>query len=249
MDKMEEKTPNWMTYPPLLQFYRQVQTAGGELEPDPDFLADPKLGRYTSYQLEKLNLPQNILDFLTKVGMPDQFEDHRSPDEEKDDKRRVYTGFVFWISCIRVETIKRKKYLVIGERKALGRGCSIRNFGKPDQMDIWHKTEDSDYIVVELKTGTVWHWIPGYEDALDFVNSSLEQFLLSMSFWRAFYPGFAGKVAGYLEEHPDKTEVDYIFDHDEELYAPFWNVLKVLDLRAGKKTTDFWNFMTDLSLY
>ena len=46
----QEKTPNWMKYPPLLQFYQQVQAAGVELEPDPDFLEDQNLGRYGEYQ-------------------------------------------------------------------------------------------------------------------------------------------------------------------------------------------------------
>ena len=80
-----------------------------ELEPDPDFLKDPKLGRYGEYQLKHLEIPQNIKDFLMQVGLPDQFLDFRSPDEEKDYKKDVYPGVIFWVSCLRIETIKRKK--------------------------------------------------------------------------------------------------------------------------------------------
>ena len=230
----QEKTPNWMKYPSLLQFYQLAQTAESGLEPDPDFLADPKLGRYEEYQLKGLEIPSNIKNFLMQVGLPDQFINWRSPDEEKDAKKLdVVSGEIFWVSCLKTKSIKRKKYLIIGEMRNLSRTCTIANHNSPNETKKWNKIESSAYIVVELKTGAIWKWIPGYDEVtLDFVNSSLEQYLLSMAYWRAFYPGFAEKVNDYMEKNPDETELSFIFDNDEELYAPFLDVMKALDPKA-----------------
>lgn len=248
--EQQEKTPNWMKYPPLLQFYRTVQESGCGLEPDPEFLRDPKLGRYEEYQLKGLEIPQNIKDFLMQVGLPDRFLDHRSPSEEKDNKKSSYLGVIFWVSCLRIETVKRKKYLVIGEYRSLGRTCTTTNFNKPDRTDKWDKIEDSVPVVVELKTGTVWKWIHYYsEDEFTFINSSLEQYLLSMAYWQAFYPGFAKSVLNYLDKNPEKNELDYIFKNDKRLYRSFRSCLRVLDPDALRKRMTYWKFMCDLSLY
>lgn len=249
--EQNEKRPNWMNYPPLIQFYRQVQAAGVKLEPDPKFLTDPELGRYEEYQLKGFEIPQTIKDFLMQVGLPDQFINWRSPMEERDARKMdVSSGEVFWVSCLKIKSLKRKKHLIIGEMRNLSRTCSISNHGKPNQTEKWNKIESTAYIVVELKTGSVWRWIPGYDETtLDFVNSSLEQYLLSMAYWRAFYPGFSARVNKFVEENPDQTELDYIFDHEEELYAPFLDVMKALDPSALKGTMSYWNFMCDLSLY
>ena len=94
-----------------------------------------------------------------QVGLPDQFLDFRSPDEENDYKKDVYPGVIFWVSCLRIETIKRKKYLVIGEYRSLNRACIISNANTLDETKKWEKSEESSPVVVELKTGTVWQWI------------------------------------------------------------------------------------------
>lgn len=245
-----ERRPNWMNYPPLLQFYENLQAAGAELEPDPEFLKEPRLGRYHSFQLKDLELPDAVRDFLTQVGLPDRFLDHRSPNEEEEDRRSVYPGVVFWVKCLRVETVKRKRYLVIGEYRTLGRSCTTVNYGKPDRRDEWNKTEELVLVVVELSTGTVWKWVhDSFGDVFSFINSSLEQYLLSMACWRSFYPQFSQTVRAYTEQHPNQTELDYIFRHSKDLYAPFREVMEVLDPGVMRKRTGYWKFMCDLSLY
>ena len=234
----------------MLRLWQQVRDAGAGLEPDPDFLADPKLGRYIKNRLEPLALPPNVEEFLVQVGLPDRFLDHRSPDEARDDEKSCCPGVVFWLSCLRLEKIKGKGYLVIGEYRALDRACSTVNFGKPDRKDVWMKTEDFAPVVVELKTGSVWRWMhDSFGDELTFINSSLEQYLLSMALWRAFYPELARQVAEYLAQHPEKTELDYIFPNRRALYAPFRAALQALDPDALKKRRTYWRFMCDLSLY
>ena len=81
------------------------------------------------------------------------------------------------------------------------------------------------------------------------MNGSLEQFLLSMAYWRSFYAAFSGKVRAFQKERPDGSELDYIFKSRRSLYAPFLMRLKALDPEAAKKRTGFWRFMCDLSLY
>ena len=241
--------PNWMNYPPLLEHYERVRAAENVLEPDADFLKDPSLGRYESYQLNGLDIPQTVKDFLMQVGLPDKFLDHRSPDEERDSRKSTYFGVIFWVSCLRIETIKRKKYLVIGEYRGLNRTCTTVNFGKPDRKDEWHKHEEFVPIVVELKTGTVWKWIHYTdEDFLTFINSSLEQYLLSMAYWRTFYPDFEKKVTDFLEKNPKKIDLDYIFRNEKTLYAPFRHTMDALDPAAFKKRMTYWKCMCDLSL-
>ena len=248
--EQQKQTPNWMKYPSLLQLYQQVREAEVELEPDPEFLKDPKLGRYEEYQLKDLEIPQNIKDFLMQVGLPDQFLDFRSPEEETEYKKDVYAGVIFWVSCLRIETVKRKQYLVIGESRGLSRTCTTTNFGKPDQTDKWNKLEELVPVIVELKTGSVWRWMHySDEDMLTFVNSSLEQYLLSMAYWQAFYLEFAAKVTNYLKRNPEKTELDYIFRNDKRLYRSFRSCLMALDPAALRKRMTYWKFMCDLSLY
>lgn len=247
-----ERVPNWMNYVPMLRFYKQSQKAEGGLEPDAEFLSDPSLGRYLEYYLKDLNLPENIKSFLMQVGLPDKFADWRSPGEEKDAEKNAYVGIVFGISCLDVREIEGKKYLIIGEKRSLGRTCVITNAGKPDETEQWEKSESCTFIAVEMETGEVWKWIPGCggdeEDIFIFVNGSLEQYLLSMACWKSFYQGFAQKVQEFTEENPNDTELDFIFDHDE-LYEPFLKQMERLDSKAVEDEFSYWSFMCDLSLY
>ena len=124
------------------------------------------------------------------------------------------------------------------------------NYGKPDRRDEWNKTEELVLVVVELSTGTVWKWVhDSFGDVFSFINSSLEQYLLSMACWRSFYPQFSQTVRAYTEQHPNQTELDYIFRHSKDLYAPFREVMEVLDPGVMRKRTGYWKFMCDLSLY
>lgn len=249
--EQQSRVPNWMNDPTMLGFYRQVQAAGESLEPDSMYLSDVSLGRYPSYKLKDLAISEHLRNFLTKVGLPDRFLDWRSPDEEQEEsEKQAAPGIVFWISCLRIEEIKRKKYLVIGESRELSRSCSTSGWGTPQEVQIWNKGESCAYIAVELKTETVWRIVPFYdENTLTFVNSSLEQYLLSMAYWRAFYQEFAQKIQAFREAHPDKTELDYVFKNHKELYGAFRRCLKALDPEAEKKRTGYWKFMCDLSLY
>lgn len=248
--KQQSGAPNWMNNPTMLEFYRKVQAAGGILEPDSVYLSDVSLGRYPVYKLKDLEISEHLRNFLTKTGLPDRFLDWRSPDEERDEsEKQVAPGIVFWISCLRIEEIKREKYLVIGEARELSRSCSISGWGTLQEVQIWNKGESCAYMVVELKTETVWRLVPFYdENTLTFVNSSLEQYLLSMAYWRTFYQEFTQKIQTFREEHPDKTELDYVFKNQKNLYRPFRECLKALDPAAEKKRTGYWKFMCDLSL-
>lgn len=244
----QEKIQNWMKYSPILELYKKVQGTEIDLEPDMQFLSDVHLGRYREYILKELGLPENIWDFLNKVGLPDRFTTWRSPDEERQSKAdEGYFGIVFSLRCLRVEKIKGQRFLVIGEDWNLGRSSMISN-----KIWSWWKTEDCSYIVVEIKTGKVWQWVHfdfDNKDFLTYINSSLEQYLLSMAYWKAFYPVFAQKVKEFIEKNPEKTELDYIFKYRKILYAPFWGQIKELDAEAMRKRQSFWKFMSDISLY
>ena len=248
----QEKTPNWMKYPPLLQCYRQVQEAGVELEPDPDFLEDPKLGRYLENQLKNLELSQSVKDFLMNVGLPDQFRPFRLPSDEKSGKH-VYLGTMFWVSCLRNEAVNKKKYLVIGESRGFSPIVFTSEREMPDgaKEKIWNyfKGEHVSYEVVELKTGSVWTWYhDSYGDELSFVNSSLEQYLLSMAYWQSFYRDFSQKIEGYLKKNKDKREWEYVDRNRKRLYAPFIECIKILDPPALRKRMTIWKRLTDISL-
>ena len=248
----QEKTPNWMKYPPLLQFYQQVQAAEVELEPDPDFLEDPKLGRYQEHQLKHFEMSQTIKDFLMNVGLPDQFRPFRLPSDEKSGKH-VYLGTMFWVSCLRNETINKKKYLVIGESRGFNPIVIISKREGPDgtKEEIWDyfKGEHVSYEVVELKTGSVWTWYhDSYGDELSFVNSSLEQYLLSMAYWQSFYQDFSEKIESYLKKNKDKREWEYVERNRKKLYAPFLECMKTLDPPALRKRMTIWKRLTDIYL-
>ena len=249
MNKPAEK-PDWTEYPSMVRFYEQAQAAEGSLELDEAFLHPPSLGLYNPYQLQNLELPEEIRNFLTQVGLPDKFETWRSPDEEAEDRRSAASGIFFWVSCLRILEIRRKPYMVFGEARSLDRSSVVQNFGKPDEAWIWNKTESCAWLAVELKTGSVWNVVRELQDdTCTFVNGSLEQFLLSMAYWRSFYAGFSEKVRAFQKGHPDRSELDYIFKSRRSLYAPFLERLKALDPEAAKKRTGFWRFMCDLSLH
>lgn len=243
----KEKIFNWMKYPPMFRLYEQAQTAKSDLEIDIEFLSDPYLGRYPEDKLNKLELPETIYSFLNQIGLPDRFSTWRSPDEEIDDKSQdTYLGVVFSLRCLCIQKVNRRKFLIIGENWNLNRYSIINN-----DLWTWWKTENcSYYIVVELKTGIVWQWISyADEDFFTYINSSLEQYVLSMAYWRKFYPNFAQKVKQFTLKNPEKTELDCIFKYQKSLYAPFLQRIKALDPDAAKKRQSYWKFMCDLSLY
>ena len=70
MNKPLEK-PDWTEYPSMVRFYEQAQAAEGSLELDEAFLQPPSLGLYNPYQLQSLELPEEIRNFLTQVGLPE----------------------------------------------------------------------------------------------------------------------------------------------------------------------------------
>lgn len=245
---MEEQknTQNWMKYSPMLKLYKQVQETEIDLEPDMQFLSDVNLGRYGEEKLKGFDLPENIWHFLNQVGLPDCFTTWRSPDEEKEHSaHKGYFGIIFSLRCLRIEKIKGRKFLIIGEDWNIDRYSIIS-----DKIWSWWKSENCSYIVVEINTGKVWQWVSfDNEDFLTYMNSSLEQYLLSMAYWRAFYPVLAQKVEAFIEKNPKKTELDYMFKHRKTLYAPFWGQMKALDAEVMRKRQSFWKFMSDMSLY
>lgn len=241
-----------MNHPPMLQLYQQVQAAEVELEPDPDFLEDPRLGRYRERQLKNFEMPQGVKDFLMNTGLPDQFRPFRLPSDEKSGKH-VYLGTMFWVSCLRNETINKKKYLVIGESRGFNSDVIISERERPDgtKEEVWDyfKGETVSYEVVELKTGSVWTWYhDSYGDELSFVNSSLEQYLLSMAYWQSFYRDFSQKIESYLKKNRDKREWEYVERNRKKLYAPFLSCMKALDPPALRKRMTIWKRLTDISL-
>mgnify|MGYP002510534599 CR=1 FL=1 len=246
------KCPNWMNHSPMVQFYQQVQAVGVELEPDPAFLENSRLGRYQEHQLKDLEMSYSIKDFLTKVGLPDQFRPFRLPSDEKSGKH-VYLGTLFWVSCLRNEKINRKKYLVIGENRAFNPTVIVsereRSDGTIEKVWDYFKGEHVSYEIVELKTGSVWTWYhDSYGDDLSFVNSSLEQYLLSMAYWQSFYQDFSEKIGSYLKENKDKREWEYVEKNRKKLYAPFIECIKILDPPALRKRMTVWKRLTDISL-
>lgn len=241
-----KKTYNCMNYDTMLHLYEKIKDEKNDLEIDMKFLSDTYLGRYESYILDKLNLPDNIYKFLNEVGLPNRFFDWRSPDEELECKNQTgYLGMIFSLRCLHIEKVKGKNFLVIGECYNIGR-YEIISQGK---RSCW-KDESIAYIIVEIKTGKVYQLIKSFnEDFISYINSSLEQFVLSMACWKSFYPIFAEKVIKFKEENPEKTEIDYIFKNEKKLYQPFLNSLRILDNEAMRKRNCYWKFMCDLSLY
>lgn len=141
MEKQKE-IPNWMTYSSMSQLYKQSQASESSLELDMKFLSDSGLGRYQNYLLDKLDLSQAIQNFLNQVGLPDRFTTWRSPDEEKEAKKQEsYFGIIFSLRCLRIEEIKQRKFLIIGEERSLGRS-SISCKSTDCQTWTWWKTEE-----------------------------------------------------------------------------------------------------------
>lgn len=238
---------NCMQYRPLFAFYEQMQTMQNVLKPDMEFLSDTYLGRYPEHILHGLELPENIYHFLNQVGLPNLFFDWRSPDEEMEAKNLMWDfGVMFSLRCMRIEKIQKCAFLMIGECYSMSRyGVSTNN-----ELRTYWKMEDCSYIAVELKTGNVWSWYRSFDDDfLRYINSSLEQYLLSMAYWKAFYTTFSQKVKQFKAQNPDKTELNYIFKHEKMLYAPFLEQIKALDPQALRKRNSYWKFMCDLSLY
>ena len=245
MDRAERK-PNWMNYSPMLKMYRQAQSVQGILEPDMEFLSEVNLGRYRKYILDRFGLPDNIYNFLNQTGLPDRFITWRSPDEEMEDKnKQSCSGVFFTLRCLRTEKIKKRDFFVIGEDWSMGRCSEVCG----DEW-TWWKEEECTCIVADISTGEIWQWFHYTDtDFLAYINSSLEQYLLSMAYWRAFYPLLAQKTSEFTAKNPEETELDYIFKHHKTLYTPFWERIKALDPEAAKKRNGYWRFMSDLSLY
>ena len=160
---------------------------------------------------------------------------------------------MFWVSCLRNETINKKKYLVIGESRGFNSDVIISERERPDgtKEEVWDyfKGETVSYEVVELKTGSVWTWYhDSYGDELSFVNSSLEQYLLSMAYWQSFYQDFSEKIESYLKKNRDKREWEYVERNRKKLYSPFLECMRTLDPPALRKRMTIWKRLTDISL-
>ena len=194
------------------------------------------LGRYRKYILDRFGLPDNIYNFLNQTGLPDRFITWRSPDEEMEDKnKQSCSGVFFTLRCLRTEKIKKRDFFVIGEDWSMGRCSEVCG----DEW-TWWKEEECTCIVADISTGEIWQWFHYTDtDFLAYINSSLEQYLLSMAYWRAFYPLLAQKTSEFTAKNPEETELDYIFKHHKTLYTPFWERIK-----AYKSSFDYRHINT-----
>lgn len=215
------------------------------LTPDFNFLTT--LRPIPKENFNSLNLPKELITFLTQVGLPAQVLLIREPEEME--SQDVYTYF-FPLEKFYTKKIENDTYLSIGGWKSK---CIYNQIIGETVNEI---SEDiSGEYFVHLSTGEVRYinnanlelsedgWkLTDSDLELQFINSSVEQFVLSMACWKQFYPQFEQK---YLEVDGD---LEYIFEH-EELYEPFLNTMELLDKKAIENEFNYWRFMCDLSLY
>ncbi len=215
------------------------------LTPDSNFLAT--LRPFPKENFNDINLPKELITFLTQIGLPSQVLLIREPEELE--SQDVYT-YYFPLEKFYIKKIENDIYLSIGGWK------SICTYSQSMGETVTQINEDiSGEYLVHITTGEVWYinnanlelsengWkLTDSDLELQFINSSIEQFVLSMACWKQFYPQFEKK---YLEVDGD---LEYIFEHDE-LYEPFLNVMKLLDKKAIENELNYWCFMCDLSLY
>lgn len=233
-----------MKYHDLL---KSIQYIKNGVLPDSGFLAS--LHQIPEKDLAGLNISKDLKEFFTQVGLPPKIQFIRNPDEEEEqDVPEVY----FPLNRFSIRKIEESEYLSIGgwriEDKISG---EIR---EGDTCRVLKETYEGEYLIdinqkdvwyanyFDLKqVGDSWYFMDT-DLGLQFVNSSVEQFVLSIACWKSFYPQLEKK---YLEMNSDWT---YILDHDE-LYDPFKNTMQTLDSRALEGEVDHWSFMCDLSLY
>ncbi len=220
-----------------------IQHAG--LTPDSNFLKT--LRPISKENIDNLNLPKELINFLTQIGLPPQVLLIREPEEIK--SQDVYTYF-FPLEKFYTKKIENNTYLSIGGWKS----TCIYNQTIGETITEIREDISGEYLV-HITTGEVWYinnanlelskdgWkLTNSDLELQFINSSVEQFVLSMACWKQFYPQFEKK---YLEVDGD---LEYIFEH-EELYEPFLNTMELLDKKAMEDELNYWRFMCDLSLY
>lgn len=230
-----------MKYHDLL---KPIQHISNGVIPDSEFLAS--LCQISEKSLVGLNISKDLKEFFTQVGLPSKIQFIREPEEE--DVPEIY----FTPDKFAIRKIEQSEYLSFG-------GWRIENklSGKIWQNGICEElknTYEAEYLI-DISNGTIWYvdyfhlkqtgdiwYFTDSNLGLQFVNSSIEQFVLSMACWKSFYPEFEKK---YLEVNGD---LGYIFDHDE-IYEPFRNTMQILDARALEGEVDHWSFMCDLSLY
>ena len=230
-----------MKYHDLL---KSIQHISNSVIPDSKFLAS--LRQIPEKSLAGLNISKDLKEFFTQVGLPSNIQFIREPEEE--DVPEIY----FIPDKFAIRKIEQSEYLSFGgwrtEDKLSGEiwksgTCEeLRNTYEAEYLidisngSIWYV----DYFYLK-QTGDIWYFTDS-DLGLQFVNSSIEQFVLSMACWKSFYPEFEKK---YLEVDGD---LGYIFDHDE-IYEPFRNTMQILDARALEGEVYHWSFMCDLSLY
>lgn len=215
------------------------------LTPDAHFLAT--LRPIPKENIDGLNLPKELIAFLTQIGLPPQVLLVREPEEME--SQDVYTYF-FPLEKFYTKKIENDTYLSIGGWKS----TCIYNQTTGETVTEIREDISGEYLV-HITTGEVWYinnanlelsedgWkLTDSDLELQFINSSVEQFVLSMACWKQFYPQFEKK---YLEVDGD---LEYIFEH-EELYEPFFNTMELLDKKAMEDELNYWRFMCDLSLY
>lgn len=212
--------------------------------PDSQFLSS--LQKIPKKDLAGLNLPKELEEFFTQVGLPSKIQFIREPEEE--DVPEVY----FPLDKFILRKIEQSEYLSFGGWRIEDRLFS--EIQKNNVCEELRNTYEAEYLI-DINNGSIWYvnhfdlkqtgdiWYFTDSDlGLQFVNSSIEQFVLSMACWKSFYSEFEKK---YLEIDGD---LEYIFGHDE-LYEPFRNTMQILDERALEGEVDHWSFMCDLSLY
>lgn len=239
----QKSTQKWRIFMKYHDYLNTIQNAN--LMPDMNFLAT--LRPIPKENMDNLNLPKELITFLTQIGLPSQVLLIREPEEME--SQDVYT-YYFPLEKFYIKKIENDTYLSIGGWKSK---CI---YNQTMEETITEISEDiSGEYLVHITTGEVWYinnanlelsencWkLTDSDLELQFINSSVEQFILSMACWKQFYPQFEKK---YLEVDGD---LEYIFEH-EELYEPFLNVMELLDKKAIENELNYWRFMCDLSLY
>lgn len=236
----QRRNGDFMKYNDLLNM---IQNAC--LTPDLNFLAT--LHPIPKENFDGINIPKELLTFLTQIGLPSQVLLIREPEEME--SQDVYT-YYFPLEKFYTKKIEKDMYLSIGGWKST---CTYNQTMEESVLQI-NEDISGEYLVHTIN-GEVWYinnanlelsedgWkLTDSDLELQFINSSVEQFVLSMACWKQFYPQFEKK---YLEVDGD---LEYIFEH-EELYAPFLNTMELLDKKAIENELNYWCFMCDLSLY
>ncbi len=233
-----------MKYNRLLDSIKYINNG---VSPDTDFLKS--LSPVNANSLSELEIPNEIKQFLTNIGLPKEVCFAREPEEmEEKDLYKIS----FPLEKFYIKNIEGAIYLCIGGRKGIDKSYIHNSEGT--LIEEYEHVYTSEYLVC-ISTGEVWYvndsdlkwdgeiWrMADIDLEMQFINSSIEQFILSVACWRAFYPQFEQK---YLEVDGD---LGYIFDHNE-IYDTFLNTMQILDSKAVEYEFNYWWYMCDLSLY